>query len=292
MIDKYQFDEQRNGFFYNEEPECRKLRGLEEEKSYIVWYNGDSSIPFILELVDEAPIDTHRLLYETTIRAVKGTPRWGQRANSAIFDFYQNGLVYIQPKTQNQDEMNSDWRVLLAVEYIHIMQEHETNFVPVIVSYDSDREEKMLVPSLTEMLGVELEELPAFFVIHSFSDKVVKYEDPLDDPLTISAQGILLWGRRTILYIEEELFQNDIDEYEKKKADGETIEDGQEEKIEQARKSLAAAQGEREVVQELIDKEIERLLALQEESKKQKGEEGQKEEDQTSAGQAAKSEEL
>lgn len=28
---------------------------------------------------------------------VKGTPKWGQRAHSAIFDFYQNGLVYMMP---------------------------------------------------------------------------------------------------------------------------------------------------------------------------------------------------
>lgn len=259
MIDKYQFDEARNGFFYNEDPECRKLRGLDETKPYIVWYNGENSIPYIIELQDDSPVAAHRLLYETTVRTVKGSPRWGQRANSAVFDFYQNGLVYIMPEKMSMEEMQADWRVNIAVECVHIIQEHETNFVPII-TYQDTGDEKLLVPSLAEIIGVEKDDLPAFYVMHPFSDQVVQYEDPLNDPDTVSAQGLLLWGRRTILYLEAELFERDISAFEQKKEKGEeTIEEWEMEKYERAKKSLAAANEEREVVQKLIEEEIERL---------------------------------
>ena len=114
MIDKYKFDIQRTGFFYNEDPECRKERELEGDKPYIVWYNGVNSVPFIIEIADE-PISLHRVLYETTIRSVLGTPMWGQRANSALFDFYQNGLIYMMPEMIEPEKMLEDWRVMLMI---------------------------------------------------------------------------------------------------------------------------------------------------------------------------------
>ena len=40
-------------------------------------------------------IELSRLFYETTIGCVKGTPRWGQRAHSAVFDFNTNALIYM-----------------------------------------------------------------------------------------------------------------------------------------------------------------------------------------------------
>ena len=76
LIDKYKFDVQRSGFFYNEDPECRKARDLDGDKPYIVWFNGENSVPYIIEIKEE-PIEVHRLLYETTVRTVLGTPMWG-----------------------------------------------------------------------------------------------------------------------------------------------------------------------------------------------------------------------
>ena len=93
MIDRYQFDEGRVGFFHNEDEKCRKERNLQEDKSYIAWFNGENSVPYILEVEDG--IDAHRIMFETNVRAVNGTPKWGSRANSAIFDFYKNGLIYM-----------------------------------------------------------------------------------------------------------------------------------------------------------------------------------------------------
>ena len=45
-------DEQRIGYFYNTDPECRKARDLDEDKSYVVFFNGEESIPYILEVTE------------------------------------------------------------------------------------------------------------------------------------------------------------------------------------------------------------------------------------------------
>jgi hypothetical protein len=45
MVDRYNFDQQRVGFYYNNEPECLKENDLEQDKRYIVFYNGENSIP-------------------------------------------------------------------------------------------------------------------------------------------------------------------------------------------------------------------------------------------------------
>lgn len=49
IIDKFNFDEQMVGFYYNEDPQCRVDRELDADKSYIVTYNGYNSVPHIIE---------------------------------------------------------------------------------------------------------------------------------------------------------------------------------------------------------------------------------------------------
>ena len=97
MIDRYEFDEQRIGYFYNSDPECRKARDLDEDKSYVVFFNGEESIPYILEVKEEG-IETSRLLYENAVRAVNGTPMWGSGAKSAVFEYNANALIYMTPE--------------------------------------------------------------------------------------------------------------------------------------------------------------------------------------------------
>ena len=80
MIDRYKFDDQRAGFFYNSDPECRKERDLDPEKSYVIMYNGENGIPFKLT-IGEDEIDVDRLLFETTMMITRGTPRWSQRGH-------------------------------------------------------------------------------------------------------------------------------------------------------------------------------------------------------------------
>ena len=138
---------------------------------------------------------------------------WGQRANSALFDFYQNGLIYMMPEMLAPEELMEDWRVKLAFGAIELMQENDTSFVGLVVPFEQP-EEHILLPQLSTILDLTKEETPNFFVIHPYSDQVVTYPDPLDDPEAVTSEVLLLWARRTVLYLEIELLEKEIAKYD------------------------------------------------------------------------------
>ena len=43
---------------------------------------------------------------------------------------------------------------------------------------------------------------------------MIAYPDPLDDPEAVTPEVILLWARRTILYLEIEMFEKEIAAYD------------------------------------------------------------------------------
>ena len=85
------------------------------------------------------------------------------------------------------------------------------------------------------MLGITKDELPNFFIIHPLSDQVVPYPETLDKPEDFSPEMILLWARRTVLYLEIEMFEKEIDHYEERKAKGEDIGEALTEKNDRAK---------------------------------------------------------
>ena len=42
IVDRYNFDEQRVSFLYNEDPECREAYDLDPKKSYVAFLNGEA----------------------------------------------------------------------------------------------------------------------------------------------------------------------------------------------------------------------------------------------------------
>ena len=121
---------------------------LEPEKKWIVSFNGHNSVPVAWDYED-GPIEMDRLLFLLTTSVVKGTPKWGQRSHSAIFDFQQNGIVYMMPSLPSAEELSTDWRVQLMTRITEITQEEDINFVPVVALYDR---QSAYVPNLAEML--------------------------------------------------------------------------------------------------------------------------------------------
>lgn len=103
MYDRFTFDEQRVGHFYNTDPECRRLRDLDPETNYLIIYNGEGSLPFVLT-IGKDNIDLNRIIYETTVGVVRGTPRWTQRAKQAVFDLKMNGLIYMHPNEEKPQD--------------------------------------------------------------------------------------------------------------------------------------------------------------------------------------------
>ena len=76
-------------------------------------------------------------------------------------------------------------------------------------------EDKMLVPQLSDTLGIMIEETPNFWVLNPFTEQVVMNPEPLDDINNFSPELILLWARRTVLYLEIEAFEMEIAKFDK-----------------------------------------------------------------------------
>ena len=87
-------------------------------------------------------------MYETTMRTVLGTPMWGQRASSAIFDANVTALIYMTPELLKTQEWIDDWRVNMMVGAIDIIVEQEQRFIPLIVPFE-EPEELILQPNLS-----------------------------------------------------------------------------------------------------------------------------------------------
>ena len=86
------------------------------------------------ELKEEVHFD--KLAYTLNKSIVTGTPRWGQRALSAISDFHLNAIVFMleQGAIVNHDPENykKDWRLALMAKIVEWMQENDSSFVPII----------------------------------------------------------------------------------------------------------------------------------------------------------------
>ena len=96
ITDKFDFDEHHIGFFYNSDQNCAMSYGLDTDRQYIIIFNGEHVSPYIQEIPDEG-IDPHELLIDLNLRALIGTPKWGQRAHAAIYQFQSNGLIFMYP---------------------------------------------------------------------------------------------------------------------------------------------------------------------------------------------------
>ena len=92
------------------------------------------------------------------------------------------------------------------------MQETQTSLVPLIVPYKQD-EWTLSVPQLSEILAVEKEELPNYFLVEPLTGSVVPYPDPIEDVRRFTPESVLLWARRTALYLHVELWESEIEVY-------------------------------------------------------------------------------
>ena len=88
-------------------------------------------------------------------------------------------------------------------------QEQDTGFVPIVSLYENTNP---YVPGLAQMMQVDKESLPNFFVLHPMTDQLVKYPEPLEDIKKFSPEMMLTWARAVALSFELEKFAYDIKE--------------------------------------------------------------------------------
>lgn len=65
-MDKFSYDQQRVGFYWNDDPECKKEFGLEEDKDYVLMLNGINSMESHIDL-SEVNIDPDELMLSINI---------------------------------------------------------------------------------------------------------------------------------------------------------------------------------------------------------------------------------
>ena len=88
------------------------------------------------------------------------------------------------------------------------------------------------------------------------------YPNAIDDIKSVSPELILLWARRTILYLETEHFEVEIKKIEEKKAENaDSVTKEEESSLIQFKELLVAAEEEKKIVMEKHD-EIEQKLAV------------------------------
>ena len=103
---------------------------------------------------------------------------------------------------------------MLMVRMIEMIQEHDTSFVPLIVPFLQEPADKMVVPQLSGIIAAEKSETPNFFVLNPLTDQVVPFPEKLDDVKNFSPDLMLLWARRTILYLEIEFLEGQVKAFE------------------------------------------------------------------------------
>lgn len=210
MVDRYNYDQQRAGFYYNSDPKCRSEHDLEEDKKYVVYFNGVNSLPYHLTL-DEDYINFEQLMFTLNTSIVKGTPRWSQRSYSALFDFYMNGIVFMMEEGSltRVVESKDDWRVALMAKITEWTQENESLFIPIIQNWDLEAESAR-TPSLAGILDAKKDEIPHIYLLHSYSGRSIMYPEMLEEVNNFSPELIMAWAQLSVLEIELEGYRADL----------------------------------------------------------------------------------
>lgn len=111
IIDRYNFDEQFVSFLVNEDPSCRTKFQLNDENRHILFLNGENTKTVAMTIGYTKNLSLQLLTSTLNIQMVKGSPRWGQRAYSSIFDFKQNAIIYMMDDLSSHENVVNDWRV-------------------------------------------------------------------------------------------------------------------------------------------------------------------------------------
>ena len=123
----------------------------------------------------------------------------------------------------------------------------------------------MLVPQLSALTGTEKKDLPNYFVMNPVTEQFVPYPYPIDDIKKVSPELILLWARRTVLYIEILYFEQEIKKIkDKTTADATSVTPEEESRMEEMQRLIEVAEEEKQIVIEKFDAIKEKLEELTE----------------------------
>lgn len=195
-LDRFSGSEQIVGLLYNEDPECRKTHGLDEDKNYVVSFNGYNSFPSILHRGDDE-FDAFSVLKKMNAAVVQGKTSFGLR-DVESFQNNQNALIYMF-KDEPTEALALDWRLQLMENIIKKTQFKTKEFNPIIVRFEEPAEGiEHKIPSLSEMLNIDAKDLPTFFLVCPAVRARVPYPEPLMDIKKFSPDLVLTWAIKEV----------------------------------------------------------------------------------------------
>ena len=175
--------------------------------------NGEDAVNNIMTFgEDEISLQSMNFALSTSI--VKATPKWGQRAFSAFFDWKQNGIVYYMDDLSPQ-EMQSDWKITLMIGIKEWISDNPSLFLPIVQSWSRDEGPNMRVPPLRKYLDVKSkDELPQLFLYHPTSNTAMKYPEPLEDVEKVSPELVMSWAKSEVLKMEVAMLERRLREFD------------------------------------------------------------------------------
>ena len=198
QIDRFSFDQQRLGFYWNDDKECWKKYGLDEDKKYLLMLNGLNSIESHVELSDDGNHSPNDLMFAINSQVCKGTPRWSQRSYNVIFEHMMPALVLMLPEGALIDPNTDsrDWRIALFAKVTEWIQEYENvQFVPVIAHSDrNDDDAAQYVWSLADLMDIDDGDLPHIYLLDPHTQKSIPYPTKMDKLEDFSPEVVFAWA--------------------------------------------------------------------------------------------------
>ena len=84
--------------------------------------------------------------------------------------------------------------------------------MPIVWSWESDESKSLNIHKLRDVLGVKKEDLPGLFVYNSNTNTIVRYPETLDNAKAISAELVMMWGKKEVMDAEIGVLQKRLDD--------------------------------------------------------------------------------
>ena len=134
ILNRYNYDHQRAGFYFNTDPVCRSYHELSPEGKYLIFFNGANAPAQHVDMKDSESHTIDYLMYTLNSAIVHGTPRWGQRTAELLFENMLSAIVFMMPENAltRSTETKEDWRVALMAKVTQWCQNHHSFFIPIV----------------------------------------------------------------------------------------------------------------------------------------------------------------
>ena len=111
-----------------------------------------------------------------------------------------NALIYLQSKEDARNP-DKDWRQELFAEANLALQGFTDHFIPIIWRFDYDVKyaDEMNVYPLSGLIGATSADEPSFWLYHAQSSEGIKYDEPIDDPSSVSVELLTYWAVKQTL---------------------------------------------------------------------------------------------